>query len=48
MSEALKRRVVWLAKQQMDHYLNTQWLMHPGFPEWYETKRKTTHVIFWQ
>lgn len=21
---------------------------HPNVPEWYETKRKTTHVIFWR
>lgn len=21
---------------------------HPNVPEWYETRRKTTHVIFWQ
>jgi hypothetical protein len=31
---------------QIQHYLRTQ--AHPVLPEWYETRRKTTMVIFWQ
>lgn len=34
-----------LARVQIDHYYRTQ--RHPNIPAWYETQRKTTHVIFW-
>jgi hypothetical protein len=35
-----------LARCQIAHYLRTQ--SHPSLPAWYETRRKTTHVIFWR
>lgn len=30
---------------QVAHYLRTQ--RGAGLPEWYETRRKTTMVVFW-
>ena len=34
-----------LVPLQVAHYLRTQ--RHPELPEWYETRRKTTLVVFW-
>lgn len=33
------------AIMQIAHYLRTQ--RGAGLPEWYETRRKTTMVVFW-
>lgn len=34
-----------LIRAQIWHYKTTA--CNPNVPEWYETRRKTTHVIFW-
>lgn len=34
-----------LVPLQIAHYLRTQ--RGAGLPEWYETRRKTTMVVFW-
>lgn len=39
------RKAYQLACLQVAHYLRTQ--RHPNLPEWYETRRKTTMVVFW-
>lgn len=43
-------RALRLARLQINHYYRTQFLRTRnggGPPAWYETQRKTTHVIFW-
>lgn len=31
----------------LEQVINYKRQCHPNVPEWYETKRKTTHVVFW-
>lgn len=35
----------YLVQNQISHYKRTA--CKPNVPQWYETKRKTTHVVFW-
>lgn len=45
MRVATARRVLILALLQIAHFRRRN--CSPGVPEWYETRRKTTHVVFW-
>lgn len=40
-------KVITLVPLQVAHYLRTQ-RGAAGLPEWYETRRATTMVVFWQ
>lgn len=41
----MTRKIEKLVPLQIWHYLRTQ--RGAGLPEWYETRRKTTMVVFW-
>ena len=41
MTDKIRR----LVPLQIAHYLRTQ--ARPALPQWYETHRKTTMVVFW-
>lgn len=45
LSGSVPARIWQLVRAQVTHYLRTQ--RHPTLPEWYETSRKTTMVVFW-
>lgn len=38
-------KIFKLVPLQIAHYLRTQ--RCPALPQWYETRRKTTMVVFW-
>lgn len=38
-------RLYGRVRLQIEHYLRTQ--RGAGLPQWYETQRKTTMVVFW-
>lgn len=39
------QKIAKLVPLQIAHYLRTQ--ASPSRPQWYETQRKTTMVVFW-